>query len=1097
MTTATSSTALTVYKPKELWTGFIIAVWDEPFSLGTPNVELWRNGMSVADIVAAMKDLPPDFERVGVVELGDVIIPRDKWTRVYPKPHSPENNCVLRFMMPVHGGDDNGKGILAIVATLGLALITGGIAAGWLATSSGWFTAGSLSARLLSFGVSLLGSMVIGALTAPPVQKNETGTTRTASSVSGNVLEINAPIPAVIGTRWIFPPFAMQPYIEYVSQDEVLHAIYVLAGAHKINELRLGDSAVTLTNGTAGVGTDLSIEIKQGLPTDKNLLLTNKQAVTTEYNLMMSTHQVKSDDMNKLENDTTASLPVWHALSIRRLPNEVRIQMALQGLVTDDDRTAELIVPLIFRMRSPDYSNGLWITFPEVYYKRNTQSERLIEIVLKFSDAPTTPKIPSTVGFYAAAKTIITVPYYYGAHSHFSAGSGNDILDSSTYATSNVRNVELDNDTLTFYLPASFWNYEYTAFEMKRGATLKASAFNLTAYTYSGTVWNLYDQIDGTIPFTRKGLMDGMYIKRSTNIWYDTPLLQNDLTVISLTARNRAVDKLQVKASGYVYDWSGFEMPAGVSAQNLIQPSSGGSNTGTQPYILEYVTKLPAVGAGLNGYIWYMSGGGYGAAIYILNDELVTYVGLDSTAITQTSTETVIIKLPISELPTPAQAHRYTWAFTTNPVRVQIFCDGQLIAEDTATTTTNTPICGTSGQFLNLSSSTIPGYSGTMTRVMAVVQSIIYRYDNGMVDTSKAGWTNLTTTNCPAPNFRHVLTGVLGARNVPETAIDDEMLLAWRWHCLVNDYTVDMIAENIDVWELLTIIASCGYARPVRSEKYSVFIDYDRSAEQPVQVFTPVQSSDFTWSKGFAQMPAGLRLTYADTRNMNKDQQVIVRDPIQSGRGDRLETARYEGFVDEQKTIRRGLFDLAQANHRNVFYSLKVPANWIRCKRGSLVAVAYDSLDKHMFNTVITSVTKSGSNIVGITVESPVMIYDTDLIHDIPDIYTVSDIYEQGLQMGVTIQMTDGQLTSAALSNVGGLTSYLTFTTPIPVSSWSGSSWDGGSVDLIAPDCVVIVGIMSRMYQRLIVSEITPSEQLQAAITMVDEASFIFSQLEV
>lgn len=1089
-----SPTALSVYKePTPLWDGYIVGVWQDAFTIGTPQVRFWAHGCSIQEIVNASMDLPPDFEREGRIMIGNWEIPRNLWAKVKPKAYYEDKPLVIRFMMPVKGGGGgkNGKGLFAIVATLGLAVLTAGISAGWLAGSGTWFTAGSVSARILSAAVSIVGAMVIGALTAPPaLQSNGGNTDLKPASITGNVLEPDAPIPTVIGTHWIFPPFAAEPWVEVSGKDEILHAIYILAGAHEIEQIKLGDAVLS-------GDTDVIIEVRRGLPGDGLLTLNDVQSRTFELNLQMSVHQVSSDNMIQLVTTGNESLPTWHAFGMRRKPEELRLQMSLQGLISDEDRSADLVIP--FRIRARARGATDWIYFPEFYYLENTQAQTLMEVVIRFRALSGSIATTGSRGFYAARKTApaqTDTPAIdaWEADAYFSAGVGNDIYNTATAGTTNVRNMLLTEQAAIFYLDPATFSADFYDFEIIRGMTFLADDWNISAYTVNGVVRSFYHHVGGQLAFTRKNLMDTVQLRRSTNIWFQSPLNQNDLTVISLTARNRSVEKMSVRARGYVYDWTGYTTPLSVADESVANNTAIAAIPNTQAFCMSTEIVLPLNPA--DGYIFYTTGGGKGVACYVdITAGYFVFRAGDNADATTTS-QTAVIQIPLDRMPFDGKKHLLAWNVSTNPVRVKFFCDYQLIADETQTgAAAASAIAGTGGgQFLG-SSATIPGYGSAMSALAGAGTGTLTIWHTAQeLDESAAAWNRLVLSNNPAPNFRKVLSGVLSAKSVSDRAIDDDILLAWRWHCLCNDYTVDMVAEDIAWWDLLTIIASCGYARPTRAEKFGVYMDYDRSDEDPVQMFTPLQSSDFSWSKAFPQLPPGFRITFSDETYENNAQQIIVRDPNQSGRGDAFEPVTYLGFVNEQKTQKRGLFDLAQARHRGTFFDLKVPSNWLRCKRGSLVSVAYDIVSQHMKYALVKSVITSSGDVTGLILDTTVNIAQTVAPWDLPtNVWDFAgNLWSTGLTYGAIIQKTDGTFVTVVLDDDPSLTSTIMFATPIPVESWAGSNWDGGSVDMLAAGCMVTIGPVSRLERRLIISDIAPANDLTANLTMVDEAPQIW-----
>jgi len=226
----------------------MIAVYRDPFSFAPQRVAS-RNGMTIAEMAATIPDFPAD----GVVTINGHVVDRGVWHITRPKPSHPDRPVIVTFQAPVRGGDEGGgKQVLAIVASFAVMALSGFIGAGGLggifsAQSTALFGVSGLAASALGTGVALVGSLLIGALTAPPSGPNESGRDRErlgAASADGNVLEPNGPVPRVIGTHKIFPPLASEPFTYFDNQDEVVEAAYVLSGPHVIEDVRIGNAPI-------------------------------------------------------------------------------------------------------------------------------------------------------------------------------------------------------------------------------------------------------------------------------------------------------------------------------------------------------------------------------------------------------------------------------------------------------------------------------------------------------------------------------------------------------------------------------------------------------------------------------------------------------------------------------------------------------------------------------------------------------------------------------------------------------------------------------------------------------------------------------------
>lgn len=349
-------------------------------------------------------------------------------------------------------------------------------------------------------------------------------------------------------------------------------------------------------------------------------------------------------------------------------------------------------------------------------------------------------------------------------------------------------------------------------------------------------------------------------------------------------------------------------------------------------------------------------------------------------------------------------------------------------------------------------------------------------------DWDGSGWNSWVVTDNPAPHLRDIYTGDQNLDPVPAEVVDDAGLVAWRSHCAAKGYRVNALIEDGSVDDAARIVAACGYARPYMSEIWGVTQDYDRSAEAPVQIFTPRNSSGFEWTKAFARVPDGFRVNFRDAdRDYDARQITVFRDGISSDTG-RLEQVTYEGLVTEAEVTARAVYDQAQATQRSVFYSLQAPAEAIVCRRGSLVGVQHDSLDSQTGSGRVIDVGIDGSgNVTSITLDASVPILNEPDMLSVANMLTVSDLLAVGARTAAVIRR-DGSRTIHAVSNATGETDTLTFS---PAISAAG----------LSEGALVATGNLGSETLRLIVFSIAPNDELTATLTLVDEAPGIVPDL--
>lgn len=347
-------------------------------------------------------------------------------------------------------------------------------------------------------------------------------------------------------------------------------------------------------------------------------------------------------------------------------------------------------------------------------------------------------------------------------------------------------------------------------------------------------------------------------------------------------------------------------------------------------------------------------------------------------------------------------------------------------------------------------------------------------------DWDGSGWNTFTTSQNPAPHLYDVLTGALGSSPVSPSLVNSDELVTWRQHCIDNGLTINAVVEGKTYSDVINVICSAGMARIRHNELWGVFIDKDRSAEAPVQVFTPVNMAGFSATKQFALEASGIRaiFTNADDNYAQPPEQTIVYFDKSSQDANNLQQIQYDGLTHEVDVVKRANFDLNQARDRLTFYSGDAPIESIVCMRGDLVAVQHDILTRKAGYARVAAVLRSGGNITGLQLSGTVPVNTTAGIFSTAHLFQADHVFDLGASTGASIRLKGGNgQTTQALSGSGEL-DIITFATPFA---------DPGS-NLLDEDCVVSIGPLGSEYKRLICTAIAPKTDQVATLTFVDEA---------
>lgn len=543
----------------------ILAVYREPFGF-QPHVQRLPEGETLDQMRRRMRGLPEGFAEHGVICLNGHPAPRALWGVMTPK--APAVTEVTFHCPPRGGGGDSGKMIVSMVAAIALTIVSGGIASGAIlggltgATAAGGAT---LLSTALGAGVALAGSLLISALVPPPTvpmaqqaPDQKTGRDPGAASAQGNLLEPNGAIPRVIGERKVFPPLAAEPLTYFDGPDEVVQAAYVLAGPHRLRNVRVGAADITSMR-------DVDHAVHEGWPGGSKPRIATRQSRTDMLQAELRGHVVESEDGVTIETvtgDFATSLPQPQVVSTRDRPDEHQLQIVFpNGLHYKGDDGITMLVPFRLRLREP---GGEWVNLPELHFRAANLSQMRATIRLLWrDDAAVSPGASGGEGWYEARiaspdQTVAPAGGGWEADPYF-VGDGADYLTRANIDTTGVRRVAMDRYTATVVLDRALFPARRYEVEIMRGMAVRAGQYNSANYQVSGSVWALFGY-RGTPPriqHTKNMLVDPVYLVRSVSIWNEPVLGQHDVALIEVQARNRQLDQVSVVAGGYVRDWDG------------------------------------------------------------------------------------------------------------------------------------------------------------------------------------------------------------------------------------------------------------------------------------------------------------------------------------------------------------------------------------------------------------------------------------------------------------------------------------------------------------------------------------------------------------
>lgn len=558
----------------------LIAIHRDAFSTA-PHVYRIDSGRTLGEMAQRIVSLPVGWPRHDgdVITVDGHVVPRGVWHLMRVKPDSVTE---ITFYAPPmgSGGGDGGKQIVSLIASIGLIALSG-----WIGTGKilGGFTGAAAAgratvlSRLLGTAVLLAGNAVLSAIAPTPSVPTQDAVKKAlgSASVQGNVLEPNAPLPRVIGTRKIFPPFVTEPLVYFSGDDEIVEAVYALAGPHKMEDIRVGAARVEDTRG-------VEIETREGWPGLAPLTLLTRYGRTTTDGTTIRGHTVQDAAKTFLESDTgdiMDAIPQAKVVSTRDGPDEFWMGFQFPQGLSRTGSESELNDPMrvAFRMRLRKHGETTWINLPEVHFKSSGIGARRITVKLIWRNGSADASAASFAGWVEArvqspGQTIEPATGAWLADGYFDLNTGGDkYIDASNAPTTDVINVIMSDDTASFLLDKAVFSPGIYEVEIKRGYAFRDVLYTSADYTIASVVRDTFFYEGGgaeKIYQTKKNLVDNVMLVRSSSVWNKPPVWVGGVALVAVRARNVNLERLSVLASGYVKDWDGTGWSEWVTTDN-------------------------------------------------------------------------------------------------------------------------------------------------------------------------------------------------------------------------------------------------------------------------------------------------------------------------------------------------------------------------------------------------------------------------------------------------------------------------------------------------------------------------------------------------
>ncbi len=327
-----------------------------------------------------------------------------------------------------------------------------------------------------------------------------------------------------------------------------------------------------------------------------------------------------------------------------------------------------------------------------------------------------------------------------------------------------------------------------------------------------------------------------------------------------------------------------------------------------------------------------------------------------------------------------------------------------------------------------------------------------------------SSWNGTALSSNPASAAMYAMRGDVVQQKLADTDIDwISFRELYQW-CAEHGYECNAyITDSMPISELLANIGSTCRAEISRQNgKIRVIHDIVRSGF--VQLFTPRNSSNYSESILFADIPDELVLSFPDEKSGYAENELKVFNTPDGNRRQIPDTSQdmpVWGVTSDVQARKLAMFNLAVSRARPIVHTFNADFEYMLCQKGDWIKYAGDiALAGIAQGRIVSLITDRGILIGAVTDEA---------------ITT-----EPGKTYGVRIRRSDGTCILEEIVTTGGTGNQFDFVRPIPA-------------DYAEPGNLFTFGEYDRDSIDLIVTDIRCGDDLTAEITAVGYAPEIFA----
>lgn len=1014
--------------------------------------------MTLVELVEEVQ-APQWFYDYGFIRIGGEAIPREIWSLVRLKPEA------LGFCdLCVTPRNKNILPLLATVAAVALASSVLGPASLGLLGSS--FAAGGTGTYLAAAAIGVGGQLLASALTAPPsggASGRNTDRSVAQAGIGVNPAALFEPLPVVFGKIHASPPLIMPGFTELIDGELWLNAAVGVEGRClieniKINGIKSADVAraqIETREGNVGetmpgVGSKLVVQKVLNSQTISNFRTVDNDTVNDQL-----VDQVTPDN----------SMPGWHVVETAGNWTEFDIRILMPGGAINTVSGDDAMVPI--RLEGKLKSSSTWRKFPTIHAQdvKSGTGEVRFEIKLKRSPYPAGVHYSYSGTQWPVLDlcniTGVGQAFQYTSDPYFQSVAYNTptLLPDFTSATSGIYTLsassEFNSSSQAWRVGDQATGLYWRAADNSLPATLTLSCS--TPQVFRSYLMNFDSALLGSAPMAWQvhGFNGTAWILlHDMNRVGEDPLVQQNF-----------VFNLANHAAYQQYRWTITAVNGAPSDQLRVlelmmyaHPSQG--------FVLE-----TEPGGGINiGNAARLSVTGFCRATNceVTPDGCTFFLDPDSWPFGEYE-----FRLKRGVAVDTAFFKPFQYNYNANSANADFF-ERRLVSgkhvvrvgqkryrSDTvieSITTIDDTMAAYNHAGLALITLRVPGL---------VVDSLSADFTSYGNEWNGTAWTSTQVpTQNPAALYRNVLRGYSNAKPVADEIIDNDALVVWFNRCVANGRKCNAIVSGQSIEPTLQMLASTGWAAPRHSNSEGVVEDYDTSAQPIELMLMPINSRDLGEAIVWPDEVHCIIAEYNDELDDYKlKQKYIYKAGYSAANATLFETWSLPGFTSEAAATERATFDILQSELRASRYSFEIGMEAYKLRRGSVVGVTSDVIDRKQSFGIIEGIATLGGNVVSITLDN--LVPWSELL--------VGDV------RGVAIQLADGVTT--LVKTVTEMTdSYTcTFTTPF------------ADTGVVVQGLLVATGVAGKEFKRCKVMNITSQDIDVRKLELADEAPLLFS----